>query len=99
MNINQPLVNQSVAVKSTFWGQKVVRTKDNNSMCKYCKEETNSIVNRTPGKAVVYWILFLCLFTAGLLFFVPFLMEGCKDTIVICTKCNQRKHKIEAEMC
>lgn len=79
-----------------------VITIQNNSQsghpCQFCGMNTENIARRKIGCAVVSWSVCLLL-TTGILCCLPFFMDGCKDTEIICVKCQNVKARYEAQCC
>jgi len=73
--------------------------RDNNgSPCQFCGTNTGQIMRKKVGCVAIIWGLFLFFFT-GVLFCLPCLMDGCKDTELVCVKCQQIKNTIPANCC
>lgn len=73
----------------------VVLKKENNnnkSTCHHCNELTPTIQQRKVGFIAVVWCLVLS--TCGLCFIPLACTDSCKDTHLVCVKCNSRKNKI-----
>lgn len=66
--------------------------------CPVCAHETGNIPRKTVGAVTIFWCLFLGLAT-GVLCCVPFCSDSCKDTELICVKCQTVKSKINANCC
>jgi len=68
--------------------------------CPVCGHETGSMPRKKIGCVAIAWCLCL-LFTIGGygLCFIPFCTDSCKDTELVCIKCQTVKSKIEANCC
>lgn len=66
--------------------------------CPYCTEHSESNLRRTSGCVTWSWCICLTL-TATPFFFIPFCVDGCKDTEYVCVKCNQVKNTVKANCC
>jgi hypothetical protein len=66
--------------------------------CPYCTEHSENLQRKSVG--CVTWSWCICLtFTFPPLFFVPFCVDGCKDTEFVCVKCHQVKSTVRANCC
>ena len=70
----------------------------NGHMCPFCRRETGNIQSKQPGGVTWIWCfaLFLC---TGLCCCIPFCVDSCKDTVVVCQVCQGVKGRIEANCC
>lgn len=70
------------------------------SPCQTCGKNTDNIPRKKVGCVAIAWCLCL-LFTVGSfgLCFIPLCSDGCKDTELICVKCQNIKSKIPANCC
>ena len=70
------------------------------SPCPTCGKSTDNIPRKKIGCVAIAWCLCL-LFTVGSfgLCLIPFCSDGCKDTELICVKCQNIKSKIPANCC
>lgn len=68
------------------------------SPCQFCGTNTPQIARRKVGCVAILWGLFL-LWTTGFLCCLPCCMDQCKDTEIVCTKCQQVKNTIPADCC
>ncbi len=71
---------------------------DNGTPCQFCGTATGQIVRKTVGCAAIAWGLCLFWFT-GFLCCIPCCMDGCKDSELVCVKCQQVKNTIPANCC
>ena len=80
-------------------------TINNNSMvgdtkfCHRCQSETPNINKSKVSGVTIAWCFFLVFTTGGILAFLPFCMDDCKDVEVICEKCQESKAIVEASCC
>jgi lipopolysaccharide-induced tumor necrosis factor-alpha factor len=67
-------------------------------MCPFCRTETDSFSRKAPGGVTWIWCfaLFLC---TGICCCIPFCVESCKDTVMVCVVCQAVKGRIEANCC
>ncbi len=66
--------------------------------CKFCGTNTPQIVRKKVGCVAIAWGL--CLLAAtGFLCCLPCCMDGCKDSELVCVKCQQVKNTIAANCC
>jgi hypothetical protein len=70
----------------------------NGAQCPTCGHETGNIPRKKVGCVAIAWGVCLLVAT-GWLCFLPCLMDGCKDTEIVCVKCNQVKSKVAANCC
>lgn len=70
------------------------------SPCPTCGKNTDNIPRKKIGCVAIAWCLCL-LFTVGSfgLCLIPFCSDGCKDTELMCVKCQNIKSKIPANCC
>ena len=66
--------------------------------CQFCGTNTGQIVRKKVGCVAILWGLCLFWFT-GFLCCLPCCMDGCKDSEIVCTKCQQIKQTIPANCC
>lgn len=68
------------------------------SPCPTCTKDTGNIPRKTIGTVAILWCL--CMFFFGVPFWCyPLCSDGCKDTELVCVKCQQVKSKIPANCC
>ena len=68
------------------------------SHCSFCGTNTQQFPRKKVGCTAILWGLCL-LWTTGFLCCIPCFMDGCKDTELICAKCQQVKQTIPANCC
>lgn len=70
------------------------------SPCPTCQHSTDSIPRKKIGGVAIAWCICL-LFTVGAygLCLIPLCSDNCKDTELVCIKCQQVKSKISANCC
>lgn len=66
---------------------------NNGSPCQFCGTNTPQITRKKVGCVAIAWGLCL-LWTTGFLCCLPCCMDSCKDTELVCVKCNQVKNTI-----
>jgi len=66
--------------------------------CQFCGTNTAQITRRKVGCVAILWGLCL-LWTTGFLCCLPCCMDNCKDTEIVCVKCQQVKNVIPANCC
>lgn len=66
--------------------------------CQFCGTNTAQIVRKKVGCVAIAWGICL-LWTTGILCCLPCCMDGCKDTELVCVKCQQVKNTIPANCC
>ena len=69
------------------------------SPCPVCAHDTGNIPRKTVGTVTILWCLCLAFTTGFLCALCPFCTDGCKDTELICVKCQTVKSKIPANCC
>ena len=84
-------------------GPTIITIGDNNSggsgsTCLTCGKDTGQIARKKVGCVTIAWCICLFLWT-GWLCCLPFCIDSCKDTELICVKCQQVKQKISANCC
>lgn len=65
--------------------------------CPSCGHETGNLPRKKVGCVAISWCVCM-LFTTGCCW-IPLCMDGCKDTELVCVKCQTVKSKIEANCC
>jgi len=68
------------------------------SPCPTCGKDTGNIPRKKLGPVAIVWCIFLFM-TTGCLWCIPFCGDGCKDTELVCVKCQTVKSKIAANCC
>lgn len=68
------------------------------SPCPACGKDTGNIPRKTIGGVAIAWCLCLLFFTGSFCFY-PLCNDSCKDTELICVKCQTVKTKIAANCC
>jgi hypothetical protein len=68
------------------------------SPCPTCGKDTGNIPRKKIGCVAIAWCLCLFFFT-GSFWCYPLCSDGCKDTELVCVKCQQVKSKIPANCC
>lgn len=66
--------------------------------CQFCGTNTTHIIRRKVGCVAIAWGCCLFYFT-GILCCLPCCIDGCKDTELICVKCQNVKSTIPANCC
>ena len=68
------------------------------SPCPTCGKETGNIPRKTIGCVTIVWCLVL-FFLTGVAWCYPFCTDSCKDTELVCVRCQTVKSKISANCC
>lgn len=63
------------------------------SRCLVCNIDTPSYSTKGFGTKAYVWAGVLCLFT-GCCCWIPFVIDDCKETQILCSKCNNKKANI-----
>jgi len=71
---------------------------DSGSPCPACGKDTGNMPRKTIGGVAIAWAICLCL-TLGVIGCYPLCNDSCKDTELICVKCQTVKTKIPANCC
>lgn len=66
------------------------------SPCQVCGKDTGSIPRKKVGCVAIVWCVVL---SSCMLCCIPLLSNSCKDTELICEKCQTVKSKIAANIC
>lgn len=66
--------------------------------CAFCGRWTDSFPKKLAGGVTYIWCLALFLLT-GVFCCIPFCVDGCKDTLMVCVNCQREKARIEANCC
>ena len=100
----QPMYGQPgfVAPPPAQTGPTIITIRDNDdnngTPCQFCGTNTPQITRKTVGCVAVAWGVCL-LWTTGFLCCLPCCMDTCKDTELVCVKCQQVKNTIPANCC
>lgn len=83
-------------------GPTIIKISDNHqnngTPCQFCGTNTGQLTRKTVGCVAVMWGICL-LWTTGILCCLPCCMDNCKDTELVCVKCQQIKNTIPANCC
>ena len=74
----------------------VVNNTENKEKCMYCQSTAGFVYQNRIGGTAIIWCVCLFCFT-GVLCFLPFIMDDCKDKEVNCVSCGQTARVIPAE--
>lgn len=66
--------------------------------CPFCRRETENFPKKAPGGVTWIWCFALFLFT-GICCCIPFCVDSCQDTLMVCVVCQGVKGRIEANCC
>jgi hypothetical protein len=66
--------------------------------CPFCGRQTQTAQMKKPGSVTYLWCCFLFWLT-GFLCCIPFCVDSCLDTHLICLSCNNPKQVIPANCC
>lgn len=64
-----------------------------NVNCLLCRRETSSITRKTPGGVTWIWCFVLFVVT-GICCCIPFCVDSCQDTEIVCVNCQTVKSRI-----
>ena len=67
-------------------------------MCPCCRRETNNFPKKVAGGVTWIWCFGLFIFT-GICCCIPFCVDSCQDTELVCVACQTVKGRIEANCC
>lgn len=67
-------------------------------MCPFCRRETENFPKKAPGGVTWIWCFALFIFT-GICCCIPFCVESCQDSLIVCVVCHGVKGRIEANCC
>ena len=70
----------------------------NLSMCFKCGIRTPSVTRKEFGYVTVVWIVVL-IFVVPMFFWLPLVVNKCKDTSMSCRECGDVKSKVRANCC
>ena len=72
----------------------------NGTPCMTCGKDTDSIPRKKIGGVAIAWCICLCLTVGSYgLCLIPLCSDNCKDTQLICVKCQTVKTTISANCC
>lgn len=84
-------------------GPMIINLSNNNnssgSPCPSCGTETGNIPRKKVGLVTILWCLCLFIVSGGVACCYPFCVDSCKDTELVCVKCQTVKMKIAANCC
>lgn len=69
-----------------------------NLHCPFCGRWTESFPKKAAGSVTYIWCFTLFLLT-GIGCCIPFCVDGCKDTLMVCVICQGVKARIAANCC
>jgi len=67
-------------------------------ICPICRQETGSLTRKVAGGVTWIWCFGLFIFT-GICCFIPFCVDSCQDTELVCMNCQFVKARQEANCC
>lgn len=67
-------------------------------LCPVCRRETDNFPKKVPGGVTWIWCFGLFIFT-GICCCIPFCVDSCQDTEMVCVSCQCVKARIEANCC
>ncbi len=67
------------------------------SPCISCGKDTDNMPRKKIGCVAILWCL--CLLGSGFCWLYPLCTDGCKDTELVCVRCQTVKTKIPANCC
>lgn len=67
-------------------------------MCPICRRETDNFPRKVPGGVTWIWCFGLFIFT-GICCCIPFCVDSCQDTELVCVVCQCVKARQEANCC
>ena len=59
--------------------------------CPFCQSQTQTVFMKKPGNVTYLWCFCLFILTTGILCCVPFCIDSCKDTHLVCVRCKNSK--------
>jgi hypothetical protein len=65
--------------------------------CAVCGNETGNLPRKKIGCVAIIWCI--CLLYTPLCWLIPLCSDGCKDTELVCVKCQTVKNVIPANCC
>jgi len=69
------------------------------SPCPTCAKDTGNLPRKTIGCVAITWCFVLFFLTGGMAFCYPLCVDGCKDTELVCVRCQTVKSKVPANCC
>jgi lipopolysaccharide-induced tumor necrosis factor-alpha factor len=63
-------------------------------ICPLCRQDTASVSRKVAGNVTWIWCFVLLVFTGCCC--IPFFVDSCKDTELVCVVCQSTKSKIPA---
>lgn len=94
----QPMPNLNQG-NNHFYLEKIIIIREHSSMpCRMCGYDGMSTWRQAAGCATYGWCVCLFCFVWPL-FWVPFCIDSCYDTEIVCSRCGQVKHVLQADCC
>jgi len=69
------------------------------SPCSTCGKDTGNIPRKTVGCVTIVWCIVLFILSGGVACCYPFCTDSCKDTELVCVRCQTVKSKVPANCC
>ena len=69
------------------------------SPCPSCAKDTGNMPRKKVGIVAILWCLACFLLTGSICALYPLCSDSCKDTELVCVRCQTVKSKIEANCC
>lgn len=76
----------------------IIDNNPNDLGCPFCRDKTQTVLMKKPGTVTYLWCCCLLWFT-GILCCIPFIVDSCQDSHLICVRCNNAKRVIRANFC
>lgn len=71
---------------------------DNGSACRTCGRDTGNVMRKKLGCVGITWCICLAL-TTGFACYLPLTRDDCKDTQILCNRCQTLKNTVPANFC
>ena len=69
------------------------------SPCASCTRDTGNMPRKKVGCVAIIWCVTLFFLGGGLCSLIPLCTDSCKDTEMVCVRCQMVKSKMEANCC
>ena len=66
------------------------------SPCPSCARDTGNMPRKKVGAVAIIWCVTCFILGGGVCSLIPLCSDGCKDTEIVCVRCQTVKSKIEA---
>ena len=84
-------ININIANNSHNAGNNIQSNNPRDLGCPFCGCQTQTVFMKKAGNVTYLWCFCLFILTTGILCCVPFCIDSCKDTHLVCVRCKNSK--------